>query len=374
MMRLAAANDAINTPCFMTIEELTTIENLNNAFLKTSKISHWKESTQRYKASLLMNNISLQEELRSGAYKTSPTTKFAICERGKLRNIEAPAMRDRVVQKVLCEKILIPQLTKHLIYDNYASLKDRGVAFARKRIDIFLRHFKEGYVLQIDIKSYFPSIDHEALKRMLHDKIHEPPEIMNLIDYIVDTSSETSKGLNLGSEAPQIFAIFYLSRLDNYIKTVKRVKYYGRYMDDMIIFSESKQELKGLLEDIKRELKEIKLEINEKKTHITKLSHGFTFLQIKYNINHGKIIKRPTRAKITRERRRLKKYKNILTDEDAQNAYKSWRNSLVKDCKQSKRSIRNMDRLFDSLFTPKEKEKSSRKRSCNIQIEPIFEF
>lgn len=374
MMRLAAANDAINTPCFMTIEELTTIENLNNAFLKTSKISHWKESTQRYKANLLMNNISLQEELRSGAYKTSPTTKFTICERGKLRNIEAPAMRDRVVQKVLCEKILIPQLTKYLIYDNYASLKDRGVAFARKRIDIFLRHFKEGYVLQIDIKSCFPSIDHEVLKRMLHDKIHEPPEIMNLIDYIVDTSSETSKGLNLGSEAPQIFAIFYLSRLDNYIKTVKRMKYYGRYMDDMIIFSESKQELKELLEDIKRELKEIKLEINEKKTHITKLSHGFTFLQIKYNINHGKIIKRPTRAKITRERRRLKKYKNILTDEDARNAYKSWRNSIAKDCKQSKRSIHNMDRLFDSLFAPKEKEKSSRKRFCNIQIEPIFEF
>ena len=373
-MRLAAANDAINTPCFMTIEELTTIENLNNAFLKTSKISHWKESTQRYKANLLINNISLQEELRSGTYKTNPTTKFTICERGKLRNIEAPAMRDRVVQKVLCEKILIPQLTKYLIYDNYASLKDRGVAFARKRIDIFLGCFKEGYVLQIDIKSYFPSIDHEVLKRMLHDKIHEPPEIMNLIDYIVDASSETSKGLNLGSEAPQIFAIFYLSRLDNYIKTVKRVKYYGRYMDDMIIFSESKQELKELLEDIKRELKEIKLEINEKKTHITKLSHGFTFLQIKYNINHGKIVKRPTRAKITRERRRLKKYKKILTGEDAQNAYKSWRNSLTKDCKQSKRSIHNTDRLFDSLFAPKEKEKSSRKRFCNIQIEPIFEF
>lgn len=53
---------------------------------------------------------------------------------------------------------------------------------------------------------------------------------------------------------------------------------------------------------------------------------------------------------------------------------KSWRNSLAKDCKRSKRSIHNMDRLFDSLFTPREKEKSSRKRFCNIQIEPIFEF
>ncbi len=69
----------------------------------------------------------------------------------------------------------------------------------------------DGYILQIDIKKYFESIDHDVLKKMLHEKIHESKEIMDLIDYSVDCSSSTGKGLNLGSEAPQAFAIFYLS-------------------------------------------------------------------------------------------------------------------------------------------------------------------
>ena len=90
------------------------------------------------------------------------------------------------------------------------------------------------------------------------------------------------------SEAPQIFAVFYLSPIDSFIKTVKGIKYYGRYMDDMLIISESKEELKKLLEEIKEQLAKLKLEINERKTHITKLSRGFTFMQVKYNVDRKK--------------------------------------------------------------------------------------
>lgn len=344
----------------MTLEELTTLEKLNNAFNDCAKVSFWKEPTQRYRTNLLINNLKLQEDLRSGKYEISPTTNFTINERGKKRGIKAPALRDRVIQKVLCQQIFIPQLTKSLVYDNYASLKGRGTAFARKRIDVFLHRFMchygaDGYILQIDIKKYFDNIDHETLKDMLHKKLHEPDDVMRLIDYIVDTSSDGNKGLNLGAEAPQIFAIYYLAGLDNYIKSVKGVKYYGRYMDDIFIFSESKKYLKTLLQDIKEQLGNVKLEINERKTHITPLRHGFTFLQVKYNIVGQKVIKRPTRAKIIRERRRLKKFKNkweqgIMSDLDISNAYKSWRNSLLKDCPQSKTTMYHMDALFKSLF------------------------
>ena len=355
------ADDTITHPRkTMTIEELTTLENLTDAFYQCSKISHWKESTQRYKANLLCKTIELQNDLRNGTYKMSPTTKFTLNERGKLRNIEAPAVRDRVVQKVLCQKVLVPQLTKPLIYDNYASLKNRGTTFARKRIDVLLRkyiknHGSDGYVLQIDIKKYFDSIDHAILKEMVHKRIHEPEEIMDLIDYVIDTASGSDKGLNLGSEAPQIFAIYYLSGVDNYIKTIRGMKYYGRYMDDMFVISESKEELKQLLKEIKAQLAAVKLEVNEKKTHITKLSHGFTFMQIKYNIDHGKIVKRATHSKIVRERRRLKKYRKLydagkISELDIFNNYKSWRNSVLKDCNASKRSIESMDREYQRLF------------------------
>ena len=119
---------------------------------------------------------------------------------------------------------------------------------------------------------------------MVHDRIKEPKEIMDLIDYVIDTSSHSNVGLNLGSEAPQIFAVYYLSPVDTYIKTVRGIKYYGRYMDDMLILGQSKEELRALLEDIKIQLAKLKLKINERKTHIVKLSRGFTYLQVKYSI------------------------------------------------------------------------------------------
>ena len=363
MKRLATANVAITrsqTIIAMTIEQLTALDKLNNAFYKASKASKWKPATQLYRSNLLLNNTKLQEELRSGTYKTDKTINFWINERGKRRYIESPSIRDRIVQKVLTTEILIPQLKPLLIYDNYASLEGRGTSFARKRVDVLLRryirkHGTDGYVLLIDIKQYFPSIDHEILKEMVHQRIHEPPEIMNLIDLVIDQSSDSDKGLNLGSEAPQIFAVYYLNPVDTYAKTVRSVKYYGRYMDDIIIISDSKEELKDLLEGIKGELAKLKLEINEHKTHITKLSRGFTFLQIKYSFDGNRIIKRPTHTKLARERKRLRKFRKLcnqgkITELEIYNAYKSWRNTVVKDCNACSKSIASIDRLYAELF------------------------
>lgn len=368
----------------MTIEELTTYQKLADAFYSCKKPSWWKERVQRFEANLTLNLLELQRELRTGTYTVRPTNKFIINERGKERHIEAPSIRDRIVQKVLCKYVLVPQLTKHLIYDNYASLKNRGTSFARKRIDILIRKYinmygNDGHVLKIDIKRFFDNINHEILKSMVRDKIHESEEIMELIDYIIDSSSDSDKGLNLGSEAPQIFAIFYLTEFDNYIKTVKGVKYYGRYMDDMFIISQDKEYLESLLVDIKKQLKAIKLNINTRKTHITKLSHVFTFMQIKYHVNNGRIIKRPTHKKVSRERRKLKRYKNQyklgnMTEFEIHNCYLSWRNVVVKDCNHCKRTIQSIDDLYDMLFPMKEKyNKLTRTQIINSIYRDYFE-
>ena len=360
----------------MDLEELFTLENLNEAFYESAKISYWKDSTQRYRANLLPNNVKLQDDLLNGTYKVSPTVNFQINERGKIRSIEAPAVRDRIVQKVICKEILVPQLSKYFIYDNYASIKNRGTSFARKRLDILLQRYMRkygdsGYILKVDIKKFFESIDHTVLKQMLLCKLKVSEPVMALIFYCIDTSSKTDKGLNLGAEIPQVLAIFYLSELDNYIKSVKGIKYYGRYMDDMFIISNSKEELKELLTSIKAQLARLKLEINDKKTIITTLHHGFTFMQIKYNVVDGKIIKRPTRSKIVRERRRLKKYKGLydrglMSELDIRNCYKSWRNGLIKDCNACYKTVQAMDRLYDELFPIKDtKIKQSRNKIIN---------
>ena len=344
----------------MTLEELTTLDNICDAFYQCAKVSFWKESTQRFRANLLLKALELQEDLRAEKYEVSQTIDFTLYERGKRRQINAPVIRDRVVQKLLMNHILTPALTRPLIYDNYASLKGRGTSLARKRMDVHLqryirKHGTDGYILQVDIKKYFESIDHETLKRLYRKEVHEPDEIMRLIDYIIDTSSKTGVGLNLGSECPQIFAIYYLHTIDTWLKVVCGEKYYGRYMDDIYVISDNKEYLKELLQGIRERLTELKLEVNEKKTHITKLTHGFTFLQLKYNFNGNHIVKRLTHEKIARERRRLKAFRRLttkgkMTQVKAYNCYKSWRQTAIKDSNACYNSIQSIDRLFRELY------------------------
>ncbi len=351
---------------------------LNQHTLECTRQSRWKETTQRYIADMLIRNVVLQEEILSGKYAVSQTIDFTINERGHTRKIEAPVIRDRNVQKALMKEVLTPSLRPHLIYDNYASLKDRGTSFARKRFEVMLRRYivrngTDGYILLGDIRKYFENVVHETLKKLIAPHISkESSEVISLINYIVDTSSHGDKGLNLGSECPQIFAVFYLNKLDTFVKIVKAIKYYGRYMDDFFVIAKTKEELQRLLGEIESVLSELGLEVNTKKTHIVKLSHGFTYLQIKYNIlQTGKVLKRMSHSKIVRERRRLKAFKRMLdagnmTEGEIWNCYHSWRGTVVKDHNACFHSLRNMDSLYKQLFPEhKEYKKRGRKEIAN---------
>lgn len=335
---------------------------LNKCTIECTKQSRWKEATQRYIANMLINNVKLQDDVLDNKYHVMPTIDFMLNERGHIRHIEAPVVRDRVVQKSLMRNVLIPAIRPYLIYDNYASLTDRGTSFARKRFEIMLRRYisnygTKGYILLIDITKYFENVDHDVLKQLITPRINnEPDDIVNLIYYIIDSSSKTKKGINLGSEDPQIFAVYYLNLIDIFIKVVKSVKFYGRYMDDIFVIHNSKKYLTGLLFEIEEKLLELKLTVNKRKTHIVKLGHGFTFLQVKYNIKPtGKILKRMSHGKVHRQMRRLRAFrrmldKNKMTEGEILNCYKSWRGTVVHDHNACYKTIKNMDALFVKLF------------------------
>lgn len=362
-----------------TLEQLMELQNLNECAWECTRQSRWKETTQRYLADMLQKNIELRDEVLSGRYRVKPTIDFTINERGHIRQIEAPVVRDRIVQKSLMKHVLTPSLTPYLIYDNFASMKNRGTSFARKRFEIMMhryiqRHGTEGYILLIDIKKYFNNIDHEVLKRLIAPKIAgEPEDVIALIHYIIDTSSHSDKGLNLGSECPQIFAIYYLNPIDQFVKVVKGVKYYGRYMDDIFIISDSKDELKKLLAEIETKLAELLLEVNHKKTHIVKLTHGFIWLQVKYTITPtGHIVKSMSHNKIVRERRRLKAFRRMfdrgqMTEAEIYDAYQSWRGTVIIDHNACEHSIRAMDRLYSSLFPPHQEQPKRSRKTLVIQ-------
>ena len=349
------------------------LQTLNECAYECTRQSRWKETTQRYLSNLLVKNLELQEQVLNGTYRVSPTVDFTLNERGHIRQIEAPVVRDRIVQKTLMKHVLTPSLRPFLIYDNYASLTLRGTSFARKRFEVMMhryiqKHGTNGYILMIDVKKYFNNIDHKVLKELIAPRIaNEPQDVKDLIHYMIDTSSKTDKGLNLGSECPQIFAVYYLNPIDHFVKVVKSVKYYGRYMDDIFVIGRSKAELTTLLNEIGEQLKKLRLEINIEKTHITKLTHGFTWLQVKYNITKtGHVIKRMAHGKVMRERRRLKAFRRMIdagqmTENDIWLAYQSWRGTVIQDHNACYKTILSIDALYASLFPPhREPQKSTR--------------
>ena len=359
LVTTSATRNEVITIFMNKLYEISTLDRLNDAYQEVAKSSKWKTNTQEYEMNLLVNNSRLQDDIRNETYRELKTNNFILYERGKLRHIRSPQIRDRIVQKVLNKYILVPELRKYLIYDNYASLKKRGTTFARKRHYLYLQKFtqkygRNSYILQIDIRKYFDNINHQILIDMVEDKV-KCKELYPLIENIINNSSDSDKGLNLGSETPQICAVLYLGYIDNFCKIVKGLKYYGRYMDDIYIFHNDKEYLKKLLIEIEDRLKDIGLEIKFRKTHITKLTHQYTFLQTNYYVTEDlKIIKRLTREKVIRERRKLRKYKRKLENgtmskKEIYNTYKSWRESVRKEynCYQT---ILSTDKLFKELF------------------------
>lgn len=162
------------------------------------------------------------------------------------------------------------------------------------------------------------------------------------------------KSVGIGSQISQISGVYYPTRIDNYCKIVKGMKYYGRYMDDIYIIHEDKEYLKGLLNDIQGICDELGLFINPKKTQIVKLSHGFTFLKIKYNlIETGKVQERISKDSVTRMRRKLKKFRKLMdagemSFDDVRCAYASWKGGVSHY--DSYNVVKSMDKLFDELF------------------------
>jgi uncharacterized FlaG/YvyC family protein len=133
------------------------------------------------------------------------------------------------------------------------------------------------------------------------------------------------KHLNIGDQVAQVAGICYPMKLDNYIKIVKGIKFYGRYMDDSYIIHKDREYLKLILEDIIEVAESIGITINIKKTRICKLSGYFKFLQIKYSLNDtGRIIKKINSKRIVAMRRKMKKLIRVLPIKEFDNFYKSW--------------------------------------------------
>ena len=264
---------------------------LYDAYIRAKKNSDWKSQVQKFEMNFLSEISRIQKELEDGSYKFLPTSEFIINERGKTRFINGEQFPDRVVKHSLCDEVLNPSIRKYLIYDNGASLKGKGIDFSRKRLLTHLRKYymehqtNDGYILLIDFSKYYDNIHHDILMEQFEKYIDDElalyllrsaldrskvdvsymtddeyancmDTLFNSLDYQnIDKSLLTGekfmhKHLTLGDQVSQVAGILYPTPIDNYIKIVKGVKYYGRYMDDSYIIHKDKEYLEELLKEI----------------------------------------------------------------------------------------------------------------------------
>ena len=338
-------------------DKAISIDELTKSFYKCKKGVSWKSSVQNFETSLFQNVYELHNKMEKGLNISKGYVEFTICERGKTRRIQACHISERVVQKSFAENCLEPVLNRTLIKNNCASQKGKGTSKALEYFENDLRkayrkYGRDFYVLQGDFSNYFASIPHDKLINQL-DNYFFDNRIKNYDRKVINTFYEKDEciGLGLGSQVCQNFAIFYANKLDHYLEQFGDC---GRFNDDFYIIVHTKEEAKEILKNIKKIVDELGLKLNMKKTQIIKATHVITYLKTRFNIMEtGKIIKRPYRKNITRERKKLKKLKaklhrGELCFEDILTSYNSWKGSLKN--KRCYTTIKNMDKLFNDLF------------------------
>lgn len=340
-----------------TLEAVADVDNLYGAAMGAARGVRWKATVQRYMARVMRNVIKARRDVLSGRDIRRGFIKFDLYERGKLRHISSVHFSERVVQKSLSRTVLAPAIWPTLTVGCSANIKGKGTDYAIARLKAQLvrhhqRHGAEGYVLQVDFSDYFALIDHDACKRLI-DRAVDDEGAKRLIYDQIDASGEI--GLGLGSEPNQILAAALPSPIDHLGLRMPGILASGRYMDDSYYIALDKDTLWCLLALIEIECARLGIVINPRKTKMTKLTRGFTFLKKRFYFGeNGKVVVRPCRDSIARQRRKLKKQAalvraGVMTREQAVQSYQSWRGMVMH--LDAHETLLRMDALFKDLFT-----------------------
>jgi retron-type reverse transcriptase len=272
-------------------EQLTSWDNLLNAYKKACKGKRGKPNVAEFEYHLEENLLTIQQALRSKTYVPSKYYSFHIHE-PKKRLISAAAFKDRVVHHALCN-LIEPVFDRSFIYDSYANRSFKGTHKAISRCQHFSK--KYDYVLQFDLCQFFPSIDHEILIEIITKKINDP-DVMWLCSLIINSGVGVLKeaykmvyfpgddlfaplrprGLPIGNLTSQLWANVYLNPFDHYVKRVLKCRAYIRYVDDCMVFSNSKKELWQHKAAIETKLQHYRLTMHP--TNPKPVSEGIPFL------------------------------------------------------------------------------------------------
>ena len=315
-------------------EKVIDFNNMYRAFRRSKSGKGYKKSSARFELAALDGINTLISQLKNKTYSVSKYSEFKVYE-PKERIIQTSSFKDKVVQHSLCDNVLMPKLQRIFLYDNCAAQIGKGTLFGLNRLSNQMQQFYSkygfnGYILKCDVTKFFYSISHEHLKDIVRYHFRDP-DIRWLCDLFVDSTE--GKGIPLGNQVNQGFALLYLNGMDKLIKHELGIEYYGRYMDDFWLIHPNKEYLKYCLEVITEYLATLDLTLNGK-TQIFPFRHGVSYLGFHtYITKEGRVIRK---LKNQNKRNAQKKYVRMaklvaagkLDREKFDASYGAWKNHI----------------------------------------------
>lgn len=289
-------------------------KDLFNAYYDCLKNKKNTYNAIKFSLNIYENIIDLCDDINNGKYEIGKSTAFVITY-PKYREIFAADFRDRIVHHLVIGE-LMPYFEDYFIKESFSCMKNRGTLYGVKIIEQYIRdcsqnYTNKAYILKMDVQSFFMTIDKNLLSNMLDEFIvkkypdnkkknclrmlcrkiilhhpeencerHSPIEMWSFLDKgksLFDV--DKGKGLAIGNLTSQVFANFYMTLIDYYIKEVLNIKYYGRYVDDLILIHNDKEYLKQCMSKIKIFLQDkLMLTINPNKIYLQPATHGVNFI------------------------------------------------------------------------------------------------
>lgn len=267
-------------------------QNLYLAYSKARRGKRSRHPVAAFEYDQEENLIRLQKELQAQTYQPGAYHSFYIHE-PKQRLISAAPFRDRVVHHALCN-IIEPIFERSFVFDSYANRQGKGSHKAIDRAQQYSRRYK--YVLQLDVRQFFPSIDHQTLRQILQRKLADP-QLLGLIDLILDSGVAVlaeqyqmhyfpgddlfaiarPRGLPIGNLTSQFWANCYLNPLDHFVKRELKCTAYVRYVDDLLLFADDKETLWQWRQAVINKMADLRLTIHPG-AHPRPVAEGFPFL------------------------------------------------------------------------------------------------
>lgn len=278
--------------------------NLWWAYKGAARGKRYTPTAASFEYDLEKNLIEIEHGLKNETYEIGGYHSFRI-EKPKRRLVNAAPFRDRVVHHALMN-VIEPLFERQFIFDSYANRRGKGTHAALDRCTYFLRRY--AYVMHLDVRQFFPSVDHEILLSILSRTLGDE-RMMNLAKKIISSgakaqageydmvyfpkddlfANERPRGLPIGNLTSQHWANVYLNELDQYAKQVLKCRAYIRYVDDILLLADDKDTLQAWKKEIIVFLQTLRLTLHESKAQPRPTAMGVSFLGFQVFPNYRRL-------------------------------------------------------------------------------------